>query len=168
MCKVDYLNVHHHKEENLMNVILKVSVNHLGRAGEIVHVKSGFARNYLIPKGLVMTASKQNMIKLEEGRAKMEQAEEEKKKQAKVLVKEIEALSIVIPVETNEDDQLFGSVNPQDVVLALEAQGVTVEKRDVLLSEGAIHALGIHPAEVVCHIDVRAKINVQVTKVNNA
>jgi len=147
-----------------VKIILVESVNHLGRSGEVVAVKAGYARNYLIPNNLAMLADANNMAVLESRKAEIDAREKENKDAAVKLQAVIEALSLSIKVETNEENQLFGSLGVNDVAKLLAAEGVTVNKRDVILPQGQILALGEHPVEIICHVDVVAKITLNVTK----
>ena len=146
-----------------MNVILKESVIHLGRAGEVVKTKGGFARNYLIPKGLAMIASKANMAVLESQRSEMEKAEAVKRKEAEVIAKKIEALELSLAVEVNDEGHLFGSVGIVEVAKVLASHDINVSKQDVVLPT-QITGLGDFPVEVMCHVDVVAKLNLKVIK----
>ena len=146
-----------------MNVILKESVIHLGRAGEVVRTKGGFARNYLIPKGLAMIASKANMAVLESQRSEMEKAEADKRKEGEVIAKKIEALELSLAVEVNDEGHLFGSVGIVEVAKVLASHDINVSKQDVVLPT-QITGLGDFPVEVMCHVDVVAKLNLKVIK----
>lgn len=147
-----------------MKIILKESVNHLGRSGDVVKVSPGYARNYLIPKGVALMATSENMKVLEAQQAEISAREAEKKKAAEEMQKQIQAVKLEIKAETNEEDQLFGSVGVSEIVKIFADNGVTVDKRDVILPSGNITELGTFPVEVICHIDVVAKMEINVVK----
>lgn len=145
-----------------MNIILVESVNHLGRSGDLVAVKRGFARNYLIPKGLAMVANKANMAVLETKKAEIAVKEEEKRKAAVVLKEALESLTLEVKVETNDEGELFGSVGVGELAKLCAEKGQTLNKRDIVLPKGPITQLGSFPIEVVCHVDVIANLTINV------
>ena len=147
-----------------MKIILVESVNHLGRSGEVVTVSPGYARNYLIPKKLALTANNANMAVLESQKAEIEAREAEKRKAATKLQAELEVLTLEIKVETNEENQLFGSVGVHEVAKLCADKGFEISKRDIVLPEGQITELGSYPVEVICHVDVIAKLTFNVIK----
>ena len=147
-----------------MNIILVESVNHLGRSGEVVKVKPGYARNFLIPKGLALTANKSNMAVLEAKKSEIQSRESEKKAAAEALQKVLEEIKLDLKVETNEENQLFGSVGVNEVAKLLADAGHKISKRDIVLTQGQVEELGSYPVEVICHVDVAAKLTLNVIK----
>ena len=147
-----------------MNIILVESVNHLGRSGEVVKVKPGYARNFLIPKGLALTANKSNMAVLESKKSEIQSRESEKKAAAETLQKVLEEIKLDLKVETNEENQLFGSVGVNEVAKLLADAGHKINKRDIVLTQGQVEELGSYPVEVICHVDVVAKLTLNVIK----
>lgn len=147
-----------------MKIILVESVNHLGRSGEVVKVKPGYARNYLIPTGVALAANKDNMAVLEARQAEIQAKEAENKQAAEVLSKALEALTLSIKVETNDEGHLFGAVGIPDVAKLLAEAGHIINKRDIILPSGPITTLGAFPVEVICHVDITAKFTLNVTK----
>ena len=147
-----------------MNIILVESVNHLGRSGEVVKVKPGYARNFLIPKGLALTANKSNMAVLESKKSEIQSRESEKKAAAETLQKVLEEIKLDLKVETNEENQLFGSVGVNEVAKLLADAGHKINKRDIVLTQGQVEELGSYPVEVICHVDVIAKLTLNVIK----
>lgn len=145
-----------------MKIILVESVNHLGRSGEVVTVKPGFARNYLIPKGFAMVANKENMAVLEEKQAEISAKEEANRNAAVILQAELEALSLEIKVETNDEGELFGSIGVNEVAKILVEKGQSINKRDIVLPQGQITQLGQFPVNVICHVDVIANLTINV------
>jgi large subunit ribosomal protein L9 len=146
-----------------MKVILKHNVENLGSAGEIVNVKPGFARNYLVPKGLALIATKANEAILENERRSIARRLEKEKTDATDIAARIENISVTIPVAVGEEDKLFGSVTSQDIAEGLKAHQIEIDKRKILLEE-PIKALGLYPVDVKLHADVVAKVKVWVVK----
>lgn len=147
-----------------MKIILVESVNHLGRSGEVVSVAPGYARNYLIPRKLALLANSTNLAILESQKAEIEAREAEKRKEASALQAQLEALKLEIKAETNEENQLFGSVGVHEIAKLLIENGHTINKRDIVLPQGPITAIGAFPVEVICHIDIIAKLTLNVIK----
>jgi large subunit ribosomal protein L9 len=146
-----------------MKVLLRQDHEKLGTAGEIINVKAGFARNFLIPKGFALVATKQNIKRYENEKKQMSWRKEKEKRVAEELAKTLENLSCTITVQVGDEDKLFGSVTSQNIAEALEAQGHTIDKRKILLEE-PIKSLGIYSVPIKLHSDVEAKVKVWVVK----
>lgn len=146
-----------------MKVILRENVDNLGHAGEIVNVKPGYARNFLVPKGLALVATKANEAVLENERRMIAARQNREKMGAEELAKRLEELSITIAVAVGEEDKLFGSVTSMDIADAVVAQGIELDKRKILLDE-PIKALGLYTVDVKLQTDVIGKIKVWVVK----
>lgn len=149
-----------------MKVILKKDYELLGDEGQIVDVKSGYARNYLIPKGIATTASVSNLKSFEE--IKKQQGRKIKKltEDAQKMASEISKNKITIEVKTGEDDRIFGSVTSQMIFDSLVSNGFEgIEKRKIVLSE-PIKSLGDHEVEIKLQHSVVAKIIVSVVNEN--
>ncbi len=146
-----------------MKVILRENVDNLGHAGEIVNVKPGYARNFLVPKGLALVATKANEAVLENERRMIAARLNREKMSAEELAKRLEELSITIAVSVGEEDKLFGSVTSMDIADAVVAQGIELDKRKILLDE-PIKALGLYTVDVKLQTDVIGKIKVWVVK----
>ena len=144
-----------------MKVILVESVIGLGRAGEVVSVKAGYGRNYLIPRGIAVFSSPENMAMVEAKKADMEKVDAEKRKVAEKLAEELKALKLVIKVETNDEGQMFGTIGPSEIVKLVADAGVEIERKMVNLPE-AISELGEHDFSIQCHIDVKADLKLEV------
>ena len=144
-----------------MEIILKRSVENLGDAGEIVDVKPGYARNYLIPQGLALRATAGNRRRLEEERRHSLRAEERAKERAEELAEEVEGRSLTFTVLAGEEGRLFGSVTSADIAEALEKEGVTVDRRKIVLDE-PIKELGVYRVTVDLHPEVRPEVKVWV------
>ncbi|NUM80858.1 50S ribosomal protein L9 [bacterium] len=146
-----------------MKVILRDNVDNLGQAGELVDVKPGFARNYLVPKGLALVYNKSNQAIYENEKKMIAAKVAREKKGAEELAAKLEAASVTIAVSVGEDDKLFGSVTSQDIANNLAEQGLQVDKRRIILDE-PIKALGLYTVDAKLHSEVIAKIKVWVVK----
>lgn len=146
-----------------MEIILKQDVDKIGKAGSVVKVKDGFARNFLFPKGLAIEVTQENIKALEaERKRKIIKSEKEKKEFEKIKEK-LEGMSLTIPVLTQEDEHLYASITSQDIVRALKDDGITIEKNLIQMDE-PIKSLGIFEIPVNLHPEVSAKIKVWIVK----
>lgn len=146
-----------------MKVILRADVDNLGRLGQVVKVKPGYGRNYLLPKGLAMPATEGNMKVFEQERRKLEQRMDSIRAQSRNEAERIEAAEVVISVRVGENNKLYGSVTTLNIAEALEGQGIEIDRRKIQLDE-PIKELGDHEVEVKLHPDVRATLKVSVVK----
>lgn len=146
-----------------MEVILMENVARLGRVGSLVKVRNGYGRNYLIPQGKAIRATKENLTKFEAQRAALEKRDGEMKQAAAERAKAFEGVSVKIVRQASDDGKLFGSVGVRDVSEALEAQGLEVERRQIDLVSG-IKQLGRYKATILLHSDVKVGINVDVVR----
>ncbi|HTZ16815.1 MAG TPA: 50S ribosomal protein L9 [Dissulfurispiraceae bacterium] len=144
-----------------MKVILKNDVKDLGRIGEVVNVKDGFARNFLVPQGLAVEASTKNVKAFEHEKKKIQEMAKKVKAGAAGLAERIAAAKITIKAKAGEEDKLFGSVTSMDIVEALKAEGIEIDKKKVQLDE-PIKRLGEYQVVVKLHHEVSAQLNVQV------
>ena len=146
-----------------MKVILLQTIDRLGKAGDIITVKEGYARNYLIPKNAAKEATAGNMKILES--LKKKQAAEDAKALAeiKTIAEKLTGLALTIPAQAGEEDKLFGSVSGETIAEALAAEGMKVDKRDIILDE-PIKKLGSYQVTVKLHPEVKAFLNVLVVK----
>src|ERR1700761_6619495 len=133
-----------------MNVILLERVQNLGQIGDVVKVKPGFARNFLLPQKKALRATEANRARFESQRAQIEAANLEKRGEAEKVRDKIEGLKIVLIRQAGETGQLFGSVSARDVADGVTAAGFTVERRQVILDR-PIKTLGLHPVRVALH-----------------
>ncbi len=146
-----------------MDVILREDVEKLGAAGEVVTVKDGFARNYLLPRGLAYPATEGNKRRLaSEQKARARRAEAEVG-EAQTLAKKLEAVSLSFTMKAGEGDKLFGSVTASDIAERLKAEGFALDKKAVELHE-PIKALGVYKVPVRLHQEVKPEIRVWVVK----
>jgi len=145
-----------------MQVILLEKIQNVGELGEVVKVKQGFARNYLIPQGKAKRATPENLKLLEEKRAELEKAAAEKLTKAQEQAAKIEGVTIQITQKAGVDGRLFGSVTNVDIVEALKSLGVTIEKAMVRMPEGPLKHVGEFPITIAPHTDVVAHVTVTV------
>ena len=144
-----------------MKVVLTQDMESLGLGGEIVNVAKGYARNYLIPRGMALEATEQN-IKLTERQRKNIETKRIKAKEDALKVKErLSGISVTIAQKVGEEDKLYGSVTTMDIADQLEKQGITVERRRMVLDK-PIKTLGDFAVTVKLHPDVSASIKVVV------
>lgn len=146
-----------------MDVILLEKVINLGNLGDQVKVKSGYARNFLLPKGKAVMATKDNVAMFEERRAELEAKEAEQLSAAQARAEKLAALdTITIGARAGDEGKLFGSVTATDIADAITAAGVEVAKSEVKMPEGPIRTIGEFEMMVQLHTDVAQAVNVQV------
>jgi large subunit ribosomal protein L9 len=145
----------------MMKLILRADVENLGNLGDIVNVKAGYARNWLLPQRLAMAASPANLKVFEMERKKLEARMDAQRAEAKGIQASLEALEVRIPVRVGENDKLYGSVTTTIIGEALTALGVEVDRRRILL-DAPIRQLGEHPVRVRLHASVIAVVSVKV------
>ena len=145
-----------------MQIILLEKAANVGNLGDVVKVKDGFARNFLIPQGKAKRATPANLKLIEEKRAELERAAGEKLAAAQADAQKLEGLTVQITQKAGVDGRLFGSVGTVDVVEALKGHGIAVEKSAIRLPSGPLKHVGDHPVTVQLHTDVVAHITVGV------
>jgi len=145
-----------------MNVILLENVENLGRIGDLVKVKAGFGRNFLLPQGKAALATPENMKQVEARRAELEKAAAEELNKAKDRAKAIDGVELEIVANAGTEDKLFGSVGPVDIAEAFAAVQIEVERSEVRMPDGPIHELGEFEIGVHLHSDVNATVTVRV------
>lgn len=143
-----------------MQVILMEKVVNLGGLGDIVKVKDGYARNFLIPQGKAKRATEENKKVFEARRAELERAQADKLAGAQAIAAKLEGLTVNLARKAGVDGRLFGSVGNADIAEALATQGVEVEKSAVRLPLGPMKQIGENQIEIALHSDVVATINV--------
>jgi large subunit ribosomal protein L9 len=146
-----------------MKVLLRQDHETLGKRGDIVSVKDGFARNFLFPRGIALTAKPANQKLLEEEKRMLVRRQAKDKLSAEALAKDLEAVSVTAAVAVGEEDKVFGSVTSQNIADLLQEKGYTIDKRKIVLDE-PIKALGIYSVPVKLHPDVEVKIRLWVVK----
>ena len=146
-----------------MKVILLKDIETLGSAGEVVEVKNGYGRNFLIPRNEALVASAANMAQFESRRKQQETLAERDRRAAEALAKKLETESITAQVKVGEEDRLFGSVTAQNVAELLDEKGYEVDRRAIHL-EDPIRELGVYNVEVRLHPEVAAAVKLWVVK----
>jgi large subunit ribosomal protein L9 len=144
-----------------MQVILRERLDSLGSAGEVVDVKPGYARNYLIPQGLAYEATAANVRRIESEQARQEQKHAATLNEARERAKAIEGISLTFRARAGQEGKLFGSITSADIAEKLAEQGVTVDRRQIELDE-PIKALGVTSVPVRLHPQVRPEVKVWV------
>jgi large subunit ribosomal protein L9 len=145
-----------------MKVILNTDVNNLGEEGDVKDVAAGYARNFLIPKGMVLPYSRQNMALIESRRATIEKRKEDKREQAKGAKERLEGEPLTIKMTAGEKGKLFGSVTSGAIAEQLEKRGVEVERKKIDIEDGTIKTLGTHTVRVRLYGEEEAQLKVVV------
>ena len=145
-----------------MEVILLEKVENLGALGDKVAVRSGYARNYLVPYGKAKYATAENIAEFEARRAELEKAAAEALSAAQSRAQSLEGVSVEIPAHAGNEGKLFGSVGTQEIADAVSAKGVEIEKREVRMPEGPIRVAGEYEITLHLHSDVDVDIKVNV------
>lgn len=145
-----------------MQLILLEKVVNLGQLGDIVKVKDGYGRNFLIPQGKAKRATEQNKAEFEARRAELEKQQAAILANAQARAEKLEGLMVQISQKAGVDGRLFGSVTNTDIAEALKAQGFEVAKADIRMPEGHLKQIGDYPITIALHHDATAKITVSV------
>jgi len=146
-----------------MQVILLERVEKLGQIGDVVKVKDGFARNYLLPKKKALRATKQNRDYFETQRAQLEARNLERKTEAQAVAGKLEGKSFVLLRQAGDRGQLYGSVSPRDIADIVSTGGFTISRSQVPLDK-AIKTIGLVPVSVVLHPEVRVHVTINVAR----
>lgn len=145
-----------------MQVILLERIANLGNLGDLVTVKPGFARNYLVPQGLATVATKANIAMFEERRQELEKASADRLQAAQARASELEGKSVEIAGRASDEGKLFGSVTVIEIADAFTAQGYELMKSEVQLPEGPLKMVGEHSVQVILHPEVSLEVTVTV------
>ena len=146
-----------------MEVILLENIENLGSVGDKVSVKSGFARNYLVPHAKAKIATAENVAEFEAIRAELEKAAAEARAVAETRQQAIEAIgTIEVTAKVGSEGKLFGSIGVADVCDAIEAHGQTVEKSEIRMPEGALRSVGEHLVDIHLYTDIDAQVTVNI------
>ncbi|MCB0729407.1 MAG: 50S ribosomal protein L9 [Ignavibacteriae bacterium] len=146
-----------------MKVILRKNFDQLGKIGDLIDVKDGYARNFLLPRQIAYIATKGNIRALEEEKQQLAKKEVKELEAAKILAAELENVSITIPVKVGEEDKIFGSVTSQMIANALKEKNYNIDKRNIDLEE-PIKALGIYSVNVKLHSEINAVVKTWVVR----
>jgi len=145
-----------------MEVILLEKIRKLGALGDQVRVRPGYGRNYLIPQGKAVPATKDNIEKFEARRSELEQAQADVLASATARAEKLDGLSVTLTRKAAAEGKLYGSVGPADIAEAVTAAGVELSKREVTLPEGPLRVTGEYELGVHLHADVDATVKVQI------
>ena len=146
-----------------MEIVLLEWVENLGQMGDVVKVKDGYARNYLLPQKKALRATKENLERFEAERAQLEVRNLERRKEAEAVAPKLDGLSLVVLRQASDSAQLYGSVSAHDIARAVSEAGFAIERRQVQLA-AAIKTLGIHPIRVGLHPEVVVTVTVNVAR----
>lgn len=146
-----------------MEIILRQAIDDLGKPGDVVSVRAGYARNFLLPRGFAYEATPGNLKRIAQERSRLEAAENERREAASSIAVTLEQVSLTFSARVGEEGKLFGSVTAADIALQLEAQGIKIERRQIDLHE-PIKALGVYKVPIRLHADVKPEIRVWVIK----
>jgi large subunit ribosomal protein L9 len=145
-----------------MQVILMEKIRHLGNVGDRIEVKGGYGRNYLLPTGKAVFASRENVARFEEQRAAIEKTAADALAKAQARAAALQDATVTIAHKAGDGGRLFGSVTTRELAAALTAAGKAVDKHELNLPEGAIRSLGSFPLDVNLHADLVARVTVEV------
>jgi large subunit ribosomal protein L9 len=145
-----------------MQVILLEKIVNLGGLGDVVKVRDGFARNYLIPEGKAKRATPENVAEFEKRRADLEKAQTEALTKAQEKAAKLDGLTVQVTQKAGVDGKLFGSVTNVDISEALKGQGFEVPKAQIRMPQGPLKIVGDHPIKIALHADVLVTVNVSV------
>ena len=145
-----------------MQIILLEKVENLGNIGDIVKVRSGYGRNFLLPKGKAKMATKENVAEFEKVREELERQAAQELTTAQQRAESIDGATVEIKAKAGSEGKLFGSVGTVDIAEACEAKGIAIERREVRLLDGPLRIVGEHDVEIHLHTDVNAMIKVNI------
>ncbi|PCH81240.1 MAG: 50S ribosomal protein L9 [Hyphomicrobiales bacterium] len=146
-----------------MQVILLERVAKLGQMGETVRVRDGYGRNFLLPSGKALRATKENLKRFEAERAQLETRNLEMKSEAESASEKIDGVKLIVIRQASETGQLYGSVTPRDISTALTENGYSVDRKQVVLTN-AIKVIGLHEVSIVLHPEVSATVTLNVAR----
>lgn len=145
-----------------MQVILLEKIRNVGDLGDTVKVKSGFGRNFLIPQGKAVFASKENAAVFEERRVELEKKAQDKLNAAEARAAQLAKLSLSIEALSSDEGKLYGSVGVNEIAKAISEQGVEIARKEIVMPLGAIHEVGEHNFDILLHSDVTVPMMIQV------
>jgi large subunit ribosomal protein L9 len=146
-----------------MQIILRQAIENLGNPGDVVQVSAGYARNFLLPRGLAYEATPGNLKRITQEKVRLEAAENERRDTARGLASKLEEVSLTFSARVGEEGKLFGSVTAADIAAQLEAQGFAIERRQIDLHD-PIKTLGVFRVPSRLHAEVKPEIRVWVIK----
>ncbi len=145
-----------------MQVILLEKIDNVGSLGDLVDVKSGFARNYLLPQGKAEMATKDNVEAFAQRRAELEQQQAQALSAAQQRAAQLEGVSVTITSRSGTEGKLFGSVGTEEIRQAIEDAGISVEKKEIRMPDGPLRTVGEHPISLHLHADVDSEVTVNI------
>ncbi len=146
-----------------MKVILTTNIKKLGKIGDLVSVKDGYARNYLIPKGMALRENKKNLEYYEKIKEEVKSKEQEKLNSAQELMKKLKKLKILFKKEADEKNQLYGSISKKEILSFLIENNIKIHSDDIIIKE-PIRSIGDHEIEINPYVDIIDKIKITVQK----
>lgn len=146
-----------------MQVILLERIGRLGQMGDVVNVKNGYARNFLLPQKKALRATEENLARFETNRAQLEARDLELKKEAEAVAAKLGGKSFVVIRQAGDTGQLYGSVTPRDIAEVVTAGGFTIDRRQIVL-ERPIKTLGVHATKVALHPEVIVQVSLNVAR----
>jgi large subunit ribosomal protein L9 len=146
-----------------MKIILRKDVEKLGKAGEIIETKRGYARNYLIPQGFAIEASTANMKIIEQEKASAQRRFQQEVGSAEELAAQLNTVSVTAAIQVGEEDRVFGAITNQNIADLLAEKGYEIDRKKIILEE-PIKALGVFEVPIKIHSEVEAKIKVWVVR----
>ncbi len=146
-----------------MKIILKQPIENVGSAGEVVEVKAGYARNYLLPRDIALRATPQNMKIYDQEKRRLQVKQSKDKHEAEQLAAQLQSISLTATVAVGEEDKVFGSVTSQHVAELIKAKGFEIDRRKIQMDE-PLKALGVYEVPIKLHTEVIANVKVWVVK----
>ncbi len=146
-----------------MELILTKDIEHVGRKGDVVRVKDGFARNFLLPQGAAVPSTKANKVFVEEQKVRTQKKREKEKGAAEAQAEKLSKVKVSIEAQAGEQDKLFGSVTSEEISQALKRQGYDFNKKQIQLKE-SIRTLGVHPVVIEVYPQVKTTVSVEVVR----
>ena len=146
-----------------MKIMLLERVERLGQMGDLVEVKNGYARNYLLPRGKAARATAENRARFERDRAEIEARNLERKQEAEAVAAKIQGLSVIIIRQASESGNLYGSVTPRNIAEACEAMDLQIDRHQIVL-ERALKTLGLHDVRIILHPEIDATIQINLAR----
>ena len=146
-----------------MKIMLLERVERLGQMGDLVEVKNGYARNYLLPRGKAARATAENRARFERDRAEIEARNLERKQEAEAVAAKIQGLSVIIIRQASESGNLYGSVTPRNIAEACETMDLQIDRHQIVL-ERALKTLGLHDVRIILHPEIDATIQINLAR----
>ncbi|WP_111746319.1 50S ribosomal protein L9 [Salinisphaera orenii] len=150
-----------------MKVILLQKVRNLGDLGDTADVKPGFGRNYLIPRGIALPATKANIETFEQRKSELKKASDDRRHQAELRADQLRGREFVIAMRASDEGKLFGSVGPQEIASKITEESASVDAREVLLTEGNLRLTGEYTANLELHADVETEVTIVVAQLTD-